>query len=259
MLQAPDRAPPSIRLREATLCYPLTPMQRRSIKADLAGLLQGNRNGRVHPELVTALDRVSLDIRQGERVGLIGRNGAGKSSLLRLAAGVYLPRSGEVRVQGRVQGIFDIGIGFEPEASGRDNIVYRGLVMGLEPQAIHERVEEIVAFADLGTFIDLPMRSYSAGMVVRLAFAISTYLEGDILLIDEVFGAGDLAFQNKAKARMIQLVDDAHIVCFASHDLAAVKEICNRVLWIHEGKVRLDGRAAEVSKEYETAVARGQI
>ncbi|MCV9937006.1 ABC transporter ATP-binding protein [Boseaceae bacterium BT-24-1] len=202
---------------------------------------------------------MTLDIRRGERVGLVGRNGAGKSSFLRLVAGVYLPQEGEVIRHGKEQAIFDIGIGFETDATGRENVFYRGLVMGMHPDKIRERADDIIAFADIGEFIDLPLRAYSSGMVVRLAFAISTFLEGDILLIDEVFGTGDLQFYNKAKARMMDLVDNAHIVCFASHDLPAIRDICNRCLWIHGGKVRMDGSAEEVTKAYEAAVVRGEI
>lgn len=249
-----------IGLRNATLRYPLQPLQRRSIKADLTGLLRREaKDARVTTQYVTALDAVSLDIRRGERVGLVGRNGAGKSSFLRLVAGVYLPQEGEVITRGKEQAIFDIGIGFETDATGRENVFYRGLVMGMHPDKIRERAADIIAFADIGEFIDLPLRAYSSGMVVRLAFAISTFLEGDILLIDEVFGTGDLQFYNKAKARMMNLVDNAHIVCFASHDLPAIRDICNRCLWIHGGKVRMDGPADEVTKAYETAVVRGEI
>lgn len=249
-----------IGLRGATLRYPLQPLQRRSIKADLTGLLKrGPKDARVTPRYVTALDRVTLDIHRGERVGLVGRNGAGKSSFLRLVAGVYLPQEGEVIRHGKEQAIFDIGIGFETDATGRENVFYRGLVMGMHPDKIRERADDIIAFADIGEFIDLPLRAYSSGMVVRLAFAISTFLEGDILLIDEVFGTGDLQFYNKAKARMMDLVDNAHIVCFASHDLSAIRDICNRCLWIHGGKVRMDGPVDEVTAAYEAAVVRGEI
>src|SRR5262245_6439248 len=246
-----------IELDNVTMSYPVAPLQRRSIKTDLMGFLRRTSDNRITIEQITALEGVTVTVHQGERVGLVGQNGAGKSSLLRLIAGIYLPRAGAVTVHGRVQSVFDIGIGFETHATGRDNILYRGLVMGLEPAAIRARTEEIIRFADIGEFIDMPIRSYSAGMNVRLAFAISTYLEGDILLIDEVFGAGDLAFQSKAKLRMQQLLDAARIVCFASHDLMTIRDVCTRVLWIHGNKIRADGAPAEVTKEYETAVARG--
>jgi lipopolysaccharide transport system ATP-binding protein len=201
----------------------------------------------------------SIVIRKGDRVGLVGRNGAGKSSFLRVAAGVYLPQSGTVTVEGQVQALFDIGVGFEAHATGRENIFYRGLVMGQRPHEIRARVDEIIAFADIGEFIDMPLRSYSAGMGVRLAFAISTFLEGDVLLIDEVFGAGDLAFYTKAKNRMLQLVDQAGIVCFASHDLVTIRDICNRVIWLQGGRVVADGSPIDVTKDYERAVVSGVV
>jgi lipopolysaccharide transport system ATP-binding protein len=249
----------SIRFKDVSLGYPMAPLQQRSIKSDLLRLSGRGRESRIDAEYVRALKEVSVEIGDGERVGIIGRNGSGKSSFLRVAAGVYLPQSGQVEVVGQVQALFDIGVGFETHATGRENIVYRGLVMGLMPDQINARVEDIIAFADIGEFIDMPLRSYSAGMGVRLAFAISTFLEGDVLLIDEIFGAGDLAFYTKAKERMLTLVDQAGIVCFASHDLATIRDICNRALWIHGGKIAADGSPADVTREYEQAVVAGKI
>jgi lipopolysaccharide transport system ATP-binding protein len=248
-----------ISFQGVNLGYPLAPLQRRSIKSDLLRLSRHGREARIDQEFVKALIDVSIEIKQGDRVGLVGRNGAGKSSFLRVAAGVYLPQSGVVDVRGQVQALFDIGIGFESHATGRENIFYRGLVMGQRPEEIRARVDEIIAFADIGEFIDMPLRSYSAGMGVRLAFAISTFLEGDVLLIDEVFGAGDLAFYTKAKNRMLQLVNQAKIVCFASHDLATIRDICNRAIWVHGGHIVADGKPEDVTKEYEAAVIAGRI
>jgi lipopolysaccharide transport system ATP-binding protein len=249
-----------IELRNATLRYPTRPLQRRSIKADMVRIIGARRLGsRLDVEHVIALENVSLSIGPGERVGLVGRNGAGKSSFLRLVAGIYLPDFGDVIVKGNVQGIFDIGIGFETDATGRANILYRGLVLGMHPDHIRARTDEIIAFTDLGEFIDMPLRAYSSGMVVRLAFAISTFLQGDILLIDEIFGTGDLAFYNKAKLRMQSLVANAHIVCFASHDLGTLREICTRALWIDRGIIRMDGPVKDVTDSYEKAVLSGQI
>lgn len=236
------------------LAYPLGPFLRGSIKAQLMSLV-GQRTSKIPTgTYVRALKNITLKISKGERVGIIGRNGSGKSTLLRTIAGIYPPAKGTVNVRGHIQSLFDIGLGFESESTGRENIMYRGLVMGVQPDEIARRTQEIVDFADIGVFIDLPMRTYSAGMHVRLAFAISTYLEGEVLLIDEVFGAGDANFAHKAIARIRSLVDQAGIVVFVSHDIYTVAEMCSRVIWMDNGEIRLDGDADTVTKAYLEAV-----
>jgi lipopolysaccharide transport system ATP-binding protein len=213
--------------------------------------LVGKRDPRIpKADYVRALKNVNLKITKGERVGIIGSNGSGKSTLLRTIAGIYPPAQGVVKVSGHIQALFDIGLGFETESTGRENIMYRGLVMGVHPKEIERRIDEIIEFADIGPFIDLPVRTYSAGMSVRLAFAISTYLEGEVLLIDEVFGAGDANFAHKAVSRIRSLVDQAGIVVFVSHDLGTVAEICSRVIWMDRGVLKMDGSPEEVTKAY---------
>jgi lipopolysaccharide transport system ATP-binding protein len=240
----------SITVRDAVMSYPVGPFLKGSIKSGLFRLI-GYREADV-PDIgyIKALSGLSFSIAHGERVGIIGRNGSGKSTLLRALAGVYPLDSGEISVQGRIQSIFEIGIGFESEATGRENIVYRGLVMGVSPKAIEERMEDIISFADLGDFIDLPMRTYSSGMWVRLAFAISSYLDGDVLLIDEVFGAGDASFVGKAIARMEALVESAGIVVFVSHDVHTLQRLCPRTIWMGGGKILMDGPSSEVVQAY---------
>jgi lipopolysaccharide transport system ATP-binding protein len=193
---------------------------------------------------------VTLNIAAGERVGIIGRNGAGKSTLLRAIAGIYPLASGEVDVAGSLQSLFEIGLGFEGEATGRENILFRGLVMGCTPEFVRAREAEIVAFADLGEFIDMPIRTYSAGMVVRLAFAISSMLDADILLIDEVFGAGDAAFQAKAVRRLEQMIDRASIVVMVGHDLPTIEKVCSRAMWLDKGCIKVDGPSKDVVERY---------
>ncbi|HVZ29775.1 MAG TPA: ABC transporter ATP-binding protein [Asticcacaulis sp.] len=234
------------------LSYPLGPFLRGSIKEQLLGLFLPRRN-RLSRSSVQALRNINLKITHGERLGIIGRNGSGKSTLLRTIAGVYPPSRGTVQVKGHIQSIFDIGLGFESESTGRENIMYRGLVMGSDPATIRARTQEIVDFADIGEFIDLPMRTYSAGMFVRLAFAISTYLEGEILLIDEVFGAGDANFAHKAVSRIRSLVDAASIVVFVSHDLGTIREVCTRVIWVDGGVIKMEGDPTEVTEAYLSA------
>ncbi len=245
-----------VQLDNIVLRYPIGPFVKGSIKTGLFSLFGHTPLEARHKRpYVTALDGVSFSIKRGERVGIIGRNGAGKSTTLLTIAGIYPIAGGKLTVQGKIQALFNIGLGFEPDATGRENIIYRGLSMGCAPAEIRERAEEIIAFADIGDFIDMPLRTYSSGMYVRLAFSISTYLEGDILLIDEVFNAGDAAFQKKAVARIRNLVTTAGLVVMVTHDMSIVNTACTRALWIDRGRLHMDGPAQEVAAAYlkETA------
>lgn len=242
----------SISAKDVTLDYPLGPVTRRSIKQQLFSLFGGGREAEP-PGNIRALNGVSFEIASGERVGIIGTNGSGKSTLLRAMAGVYPITGGQLIVRGAIQGMFDINLGFELEATGFENILYRGLVMGLSPTQIRARQDEIIEFAELGDFIHLPVRTYSSGMAVRLAFAISTYLQGNVLLLDEMLGAGDAAFQVKAAARMRNLVHSAEILVLVSHDIATIRNVCTRTIWLSAGKVMMDGDTTEVTTAYLNA------
>jgi lipopolysaccharide transport system ATP-binding protein len=204
--------------------------------------------------LVQALKGVNLSIGNGERVGIIGNNGAGKSTLLRTIAGVYPPTRGECQVVGDVCSLFDISVGFEIEATGWKNIFYRSYLQGATPHEVRERAKAIGEFAELGEFLDLPLRTYSSGMLIRLAFAVATAREPEILLIDEFFGAGDLAFQKKAEQRMKSLIGKANIVIMVGHALQYFRTNCQRVLWMEKGIIRADGDANKVVDTYEAAV-----
>lgn len=243
-----------IEFRNIVLRYPVGPFVRGSLKSSLFALA-GHKplEGRVTRDYVTALNDVDLTIRKGERVGIIGRNGAGKSTILKTMAGIYPIESGMLHVAGKIQGLFNIGLGFEPDATGRENIRYRGLAMGCKPEEIERQLEDIIAFADIGPFIDMPVRIYSAGMYVRLAFTISTFLEGDILLVDEVFSAGDEAFQRKAMQRMQDLMAKAGIVVIVGHDMAMIRKLCTRVIWLDQGQIKLDGKPDAVVDAYLAA------
>jgi len=168
---------------------------------------------------VRALQDINLQIHEGERVGVIGHNGAGKSTLLKLLAGIYPPTKGKRKVEGRISSLFDIALGFETDASGWENIYFRGYLQGETPKSVRDKMQPIADFSELGEFLNMPVRYYSAGMLVRLAFSISTAIEPEILLVDEVLGVGDLAFQNKARQRMRDMMANANLMVMVSHDL----------------------------------------
>ena len=206
--------------------------------------------GRAPRMVVRALQNVNLRINPGDRLGILGPNGAGKSTLLRLLAGVYEPTSGQRVVEGKISSLFDLMLGFEPEASGWENISYRGYLQGETPRGLKSKIQGIAEFSELGHFLDMPVRYYSSGMLVRLAFSIATAIEPEILLVDEVLSVGDLAFQEKARQRMREMMDKAQLIVMVSHDLEAVKRLCHRIVWMDHGRVRQVGRPAEVVEAY---------
>lgn len=231
-------------LEEVDLYYSSVAFKERSLKSLMGSILRVNKkNNEIHD--VYALKKISLKINPGERVGLLGHNGAGKSTFLRMLAGLYPIFSGRREVRGEVRSLFDLSLGFEPDASGRENILYRGLLLGLSPKYMRSIEHEIVEFAGLGEFIDYPIKTYSAGMQVRLAFAISTAVGGDILLLDEVIGAGDANFMEKARKRILRLIEQSEILLLASHDFNALTTICERGLVFHHGEIVFDGDIKE--------------
>jgi lipopolysaccharide transport system ATP-binding protein len=241
-----------IRLDKANLHYAAVAFRERSIKSLFASVV---RTKPARPPIadIHALKSIDLDIAPGERVGLLGHNGAGKSTLLKLIAGLYPLSSGRREVDGTVRALFNLSLGFEPYATGRDNILYRGLLLGMTPKTMRALEEEIVAFADLGEFIDYPLMTYSAGMQVRLAFAISTAVGGDILLLDEVIGAGDAEFMSKARKRIAKLIDDAEILVLASHDRNTLRSMCSRGLVLDRGAIVFDGEIEAAIDFYMSA------
>jgi ABC-type polysaccharide/polyol phosphate transport system ATPase subunit len=212
----------------------------------------------VNPLLqVEALRDVSFRVEEGERVGVVGHNGAGKSTLLKLLAGVYPPTRGRRLVEGRISSLFDIALGFEPEATGWENIKYRGYLQGETPDTIGPKMQPIAEFTELGRFLDIPVRYYSAGMLVRLAFSIATAIDPEVLLVDEVLSVGDLAFQVKARERMREMIARARLLVMVSHDLQSLAALCERGLWMDHGQVRMDGPIHQVLAAYTAAVAAG--
>lgn len=241
---------PYIRLESVNLHYAAVAFKERSLKSVLARLFRRN-NARADIHDVHALKNITVEIKGGERVGILGHNGAGKSTFLKTVAGLYPVSSGKVEVEGEIRSLFDLSLGFEPDATGRENILYRGLLLGLAPAFVREKEAEIVGFADLGEFIDYPIKTYSAGMQVRLAFAISTAVGGDVLLLDEVIGAGDANFMAKAKQRITQLVENAEILVLASHDFGALKNLCQRGLVFHHAEIVFDGPVGDAVETYK--------
>jgi ABC-type polysaccharide/polyol phosphate transport system ATPase subunit len=222
-------------------------------------LLRGMFRTSVNPlREVRALSDICLDLRPGDRLGILGGNGAGKSTLLKLIAGIYEPTAGLRKVSGRISSLFELSLGFEMEASGRNNILYRGYLQGETPRSLKAKLEEIAAFSELGDFLDVPVRYYSAGMLVRLAFSIATAIEPEILLVDEVLSAGDLAFQHKARQRMREMMAKAQILVVVSHDLDSLCQLCHQGLWLDQGRVRACGPIADVVAAYQDHVQRNR-
>lgn len=240
-----------ISLQNVNLHYSSSAFRDRSLKALLSDAFRAkNVRAKVHD--VHALKDVTVEVRAGERVGLIGHNGAGKTTFLKMLAGLYPISSGKRLVQGSIRSLFDLSLGFEPDATGRENILYRGLLIGQTPRHMREVEAEIVAFADLGEFIDYPIKTYSAGMQVRLAFAISTAVGGDVLLLDEVIGVGDESFMKKAKQRIFSLIDKSEILVLATHDVPSLSALCDRALVFRHGALVFDGDVAPALAEYRS-------
>jgi ABC-type polysaccharide/polyol phosphate transport system ATPase subunit len=193
------------------------------------------------PERFWALRHVSVELSHGESLGVIGPNGAGKSTLLQVLAGIMRPSEGTVDVRGQVSGLLGLGVGFDPELSGIENILLGGAFLGIDDGKVHELLPSIVEFADLGDFIEAPLRTYSSGMRARLGFAIATAVDPDILLLDEVLATGDANFRTKSKARVIELVRAAKGVVLVTHDMEWVQEYCNRALLLEKGRIILEG------------------
>ena len=201
-----------------------------------------------------ALKGISFEIRDGESVGIVGRNGSGKSTILKIIAGVYRPSAGRTMISGRVAALIKLGAGFHPDLTGRENIILNGLLLGLSKQQIRQREERITDFAELGEFIDSPVKQYSSGMYMRLGFSIATEVDPDILLIDEILAVGDAAFQQKCTARIDDFRSRGKSIVFVSHGASNVRAICKRALLIHEGSLIEDGPVDQVLARYEGIV-----
>ena len=241
-----------IDFKNASVDFPIYNAGGRSLKKRLmqvatGGQISADGQGRV---IVRALEDLSFEFSEGECVGLVGHNGAGKSTLLRVLSGVYSPTEGEVSIRGAVGSLIDISLGIDQEATGRENIYIRGALLGLSRRKIEAELDNIIDFAELGDFIDMPVRTYSSGMHLRLAFSVSTIVRPDILIMDEWLSVGDEGFKQKAESRMSELVSSSKIVVIASHSKDLILNTCNRAIWLEHGRIRMDGSASDVCSAY---------
>ena len=243
----------NITVENLFLSYPVI-LERASIRKAVINTLLGGLISRTEDRskiiTVDAIRGISFEISDGERVGLIGHNGAGKTSLLRVLATIYQPTSGLVKIKGQVESLIDVGFGLEPEETGRENIKFILTLLGKPQSELDAEVEEIINFTELGEFIDLPVRTYSTGMSTRLSFAIATNIQPEILLMDEVIGAGDLRFQEKAEKRIEEMTKRTKIIFLASHSEGLIKDWCNKVIWMEKGTIVDIGTPEEMWSGY---------
>ena len=223
-----------------------------SLKNRVLSAMTGGRIDRQHDGaiVVRGLADINLEIRAGERVGLVGHNGSGKTTLLRVLSGIYFPTQGTVDIRGDCVSLINISLGIDPEATGRENIRLRGAMMGMTPAAVNARLDEIIEFSGLGDFIEMPFRTYSSGMQLRLAFAVSTSIRPQILVMDEWLSTGDEDFRERAEKRMNEVVHATEILVLASHTRELIESTCNRVIWLEHGHIRMDGPVDEVVAAY---------
>lgn len=202
-----------------------------------------------------ALSDISFDVHKGEVVGIIGQNGAGKSTLLKVISGILTPSSGMVKCEGNIVPMLELGAGFDMDLTGRENVFLNGAVLGYSENFLKEKYDEILDFSELNQFIDMPIRNYSSGMLMRLAFSIATLVDPQILIVDEILAVGDSAFQKKSRERMEKLMSGGTTVLFTSHSLTQIREICNRAIWIDHGKMQMIGNTNEVCDAYEEFIS----
>lgn len=201
-------------------------------------------------EVRTVLDDISFTVKKGEAIGLIGKNGCGKSTTLKLLTKIMYPNSGTVTVNGRVSALIELGAGFHPDMSGRENIYINAAIFGLTKKQIDAKLDDIISFSGLGDYIDNPVRTYSSGMYMRLAFAVAINVEAEVLFIDEILAVGDAAFQEKCFNKLIEIRDKGTTIVIVSHSLGQIEKICGRSIWIKDGKIEMDGKPSEVHAKY---------
>jgi ABC-type polysaccharide/polyol phosphate transport system ATPase subunit len=240
-------------LRDVSVEFPIYSGGSRSLKKMLLhSTTQGNLARDASDRItVMALNGITLDINHGDRLAIIGANGAGKSTLLKVLAGIYAPTGGRMHAEGRVSALLTASVGLNPDATGRENIIIRGMYMDVHPRDMRAHVDEIAEFTELGSFIDMPVRTYSSGMMVRLCFAVATSLRPEILLMDEWLAAGDAAFLHKARQRMEEFVAGTSILVLASHAMPLLEEWCNRAILLDQGRIIASGGVKEIATIYQ--------
>lgn len=240
-----------IEIKDVIVDFPIYNANTRSFKDTILKTATGGKVGILDQNVnIRALDGITFTLKDGDRLGLIGHNGSGKSTLLRLLGRVYVPCAGTALIEGTVGSLIAISLGIDQEGTGRENIYIRGSLLGLQKKEIDERIDQIIALCDLGSFIDLPIRTYSTGMQMRLAFAVSTMIHPNILIMDEWLSVGDESFKEKAENRLKALVNKTQILIIASHSRSLVEKTCNRVIWLEHGKVKMDGKPEKILNAY---------
>ena len=202
-----------------------------------------------------ALTNISFDVERGEVVGIIGRNGAGKSTLLKVISGIYRPTKGSLTLSGNIAPMLELGSGFDPELTGFENIYLNGAILGYSKKYLNSKKDEIIAFSELGEFINMPIKTYSSGMMMRLAFSVATVVDPEILIVDEILSVGDEFFQKKSFARMQEMMSGGTTVLFVSHSIQQIESVCNRVIWLEQGRIKKMGEAKEICRLYRESVS----
>ena len=241
---------PIIDASHISMCFQMDPNRTNSLKEWFVSLLSGKR---VRQDFY-ALNDVNFQVYPKEVVGIIGHNGSGKSTLLKVISGIYKPTSGSVTVGARIVPMLELGSGFDMELSGRENIFLNGAILGFTKEFLNQRYQSILEFSELDSFIDMPLKTYSSGMMMRLAFSVATVVEPEILIVDEILAVGDESFQRKSHARMLELMGGGTTVLFVSHGLEQIRTMCSRVVWLDHGKVRMVGGSDEVCDAYHCAM-----
>ena len=245
---------PIIKVDNVSMCFNLSKEKHESLKEYFLAMVQG----RLQYDEFYALKDVSLDIMPGDFYGLVGLNGSGKSTLLKTIAGVYKPSKGKVTVRGSIAPLIELGAGFDLDLTARENVFLNGAVLGHDRAYMQEHFQNIIDFAELWDFVDVPVKNYSSGMIARLGFSIATEVRADILACDEILSVGDFMFQQKCHQRMEQMLSGGTTLLFVSHDINQVKQLCKRAIWIDHGHLRGDGPAEEVCNAYVAAMERGE-
>ena len=235
-----------IKTDHITVCYRMSRDKIKSIKEYLVALMKR----KLQYEEFLALDDVSFEIKKGEVIGIVGNNGAGKSTLLKVISGILRPTKGTVELGGNVVPMLELGSGFDFDLTGRENIFLNGSILGYSEKFLNSKYDEIVAFSELEEFIDIPVRNYSSGMIMRLAFSIASMVNPDILIVDEILAVGDAAFQEKSYARMMEMMSHGTTVLLGSHSIDQIRRLCDRVIWLDHGRIVAEGNTTEICDRY---------